>query len=182
MFPAHKFSCHFSLSDALPRWQSCKWKRGWKQLVFFFFFFHVDAFHAGFFLASLSHHYGGPVRTDGGLIFTAAALRERRVFSKFTHTHKHRRDLFLSLLYGRPFCGHGCICTLSVLCGMYSAFHCPALWHWGLSFTVCWQVLQFFMASVPISPEAFQPNNLAANVVLTCKFGCVLECESNSSK
>lgn len=67
------------------------------------FFFHVDAFHAGFFLASLSHHYGGPVRTDGGLIFTAAALRERRVFSKFTHTHKHRRDLFLSLLYGRPF-------------------------------------------------------------------------------
>lgn len=101
MFPAHKFSCHFSLSDALPRRQSCKWERGWKQLGFFFFFM-LTHFTLAFFLRRSAITTEDPYVLTG-VSFLLPQHCVRGAFFQSSHTHKHCRDLFLSLLYGRPF-------------------------------------------------------------------------------
>lgn len=104
MFPAHKFSCHFSLSDALPRRQSCKWERGWKQLgfFFFFFFFMLTHFTLAFFLRRSAITTEDPYVLTG-VSFLLPQHCVRGAFFQSSHTHKHCRDVFLSLLYGRPF-------------------------------------------------------------------------------
>lgn len=63
-------------------------------------------------------------------------------------------------------CGRFYICTSSVSRKMYNASHCRTLRGWALPFEVCRQVLQFFMASVPISPMPWL-SILPAGVLLT---------------
>lgn len=74
-------------------------------------------------------------------------------FSKFTRYACTKIVTTFSFLFcmAGP-CGRFYICTSSVSRNMYSASHCHTLRGWALPFEVCRQVLQFFMASVPMSP------------------------------
>lgn len=98
MFPAHKFSCHFSLSDALPRWQSCKWKRGWKQLGFFFFFFMLTHFTLAFFLRRSAITTEDPY-VPTGVSFLLPQHCVRGAFFQSSHTHTNIAVIFSFLFY-----------------------------------------------------------------------------------